>query len=91
MFLAFRGGGSDGYSAFGKSRAKRMATGESKITFSDVAGVDEAIEELAEVRGYLGSPDKSLAMGPAAPRGLIISPAKAKPPSSTRFAKHSPI
>ena len=38
LFLAFRGSGGDGYSAFGKSRAKRMATGESKITFADVAG-----------------------------------------------------
>src|SRR3954452_6953064 len=73
LFLAFRGGGSDGYSAFGKSRAKRMATGESKITFSDVAGVDEAIEELAEVRDYLGSPDKFLAMGAAVPKGILLT------------------
>jgi cell division protease FtsH len=73
LFLAFRGGGSDGYSAFGKSRAKRMATGESKITFADVAGVDEAIEELAEVRDYLGSPDKFLAMGAAVPKGILLT------------------
>jgi cell division protease FtsH len=73
LFLAFRGGGSDGYSAFGKSRAKRMASGESKITFADVAGVDEAIEELAEVRDYLGSPDKFLAMGAAVPKGILLT------------------
>jgi len=73
LFLAFRGGGSDGYSAFSKSRAKRMATGESKITFADVAGVDEAIEELAEVRDYLGSPDKFLAMGAAVPKGILLT------------------
>ena len=73
LFLAFRGAGSDGYSAFGKSRAKRMATGESKITFADVAGVDEAIEELAEVRDYLGSPDKFLAMGAAVPKGILLT------------------
>jgi cell division protease FtsH len=73
LFLLFRSGGSDGYSAFGKSRAKRMATGESKITFADVAGVDEAIEELAEVRDYLGSPDKFLAMGAAVPKGILLT------------------
>jgi cell division protease FtsH len=73
LFLAFRGGGSDGYSAFGKSRSKRMASGESKITFADVAGVDEAIEELAEVRDYLGSPDKFLAMGAAVPKGILLT------------------
>src|SRR5215212_1591367 len=63
LFLAFRGGGSDGYSAFGKSRAKRMATGESKITFADVA----------EVGDYLGSPDKFLAMGAAVPKGILLT------------------
>ncbi len=73
LFLIFRGGGNDGYTAFGKSRAKRMASGESKITFSDVAGVDEAIEELAEVRDYLGSPDKFLAMGAAVPKGILLT------------------
>src|SRR5947209_2012766 len=73
LFLAFRGGGNDNYSAFSKSRAKRMATGESKITFADVAGVDEAIEELAEVRDYLGSPDKFLAMGAAVPKGILLT------------------
>ena len=73
LFLVFRGGGNDGYTAFGKSRAKRMATGESKITFADVAGVDEAIEELAEVRDYLGSPDKFLAMGAAVPKGILLT------------------
>jgi cell division protease FtsH len=73
LFLIFRNTGGDGYSAFGKSRAKRMATGESKITFSDVAGVDEAIEELAEVRDYLGSPDKFLAMGAAVPKGILLT------------------
>ena len=50
-----------------------MATGESKITFADVAGVDEAIEELAEVRDYLGSPDKFLAMGAAVPKGILLT------------------
>jgi cell division protease FtsH len=59
--------------AFGKSKARRVATGESKITFADVAGVDEAIEELAEVRDYLGNPEKFLAMGASVPKGILLT------------------
>ena len=73
LFLLFGRGGMGDAFAFGKSRAKRLATGESKITFSDVAGVDEAIEELAEVRDYLGSPDKFLAMGASVPKGILLT------------------
>ena len=72
LFLIIRPGGADTM-GFGKSKAKRMAVGESKITFADVAGVDEAIEELAEVRDYLGSPDKFLAMGASVPKGILLT------------------
>ncbi|MGH9150399.1 MAG: ATP-dependent zinc metalloprotease FtsH [Acidimicrobiales bacterium] len=72
LFLIFRGR-SDSYSAFGRSRAKRLQTGESKITFSDVAGVDEAIEELVEVRDYLSNPNRFLAMGAAVPKGILLA------------------
>jgi cell division protease FtsH len=72
FLLVWRGGMGDAF-AFGKSKAKRLATGESKITFADVAGVDEAIEELAEVRDYLGSPDKFLAMGASVPKGILLT------------------
>ena len=73
LFLLFGRGGMGDAFAFGKSKARRLATGESKITFADVAGVDEAIEELAEVRDYLGSPDKFLAMGAAVPKGILLT------------------
>ena len=73
LFLMFGRGGMGDAFAFGKSKARRLATGESKITFSDVAGVDEAIEELAEVRDYLGSPDKFLAMGASVPKGILLT------------------
>ncbi|MGH9182666.1 MAG: ATP-dependent zinc metalloprotease FtsH [Acidimicrobiales bacterium] len=71
FLLVFRGGDSAG--AFGRSRGHRRHTGESKITFADVAGVEEAIEELAEVRDYLSSPDRFLAMGAAVPKGILLT------------------
>ncbi|HVL27723.1 MAG TPA: ATP-dependent zinc metalloprotease FtsH, partial [Acidimicrobiales bacterium] len=74
LFLLMRPGSGGGDAmGFGKSKAKRVAVGESKITFADVAGVDEAIEELAEVRDYLGSPEKFLAMGAAVPKGILLT------------------
>ncbi|MEX2658644.1 MAG: ATP-dependent zinc metalloprotease FtsH [Acidimicrobiales bacterium] len=72
LFLAF-GRGSDGFTAFGRSRGKRLETADAKITFSDVAGVDEAIEELVEIRDYLASPDRFLAMGASVPKGILLT------------------
>jgi cell division protease FtsH len=72
LFLLF-GRGRDGFASFSRSRARRMQSGESKITFGDVAGLDEAIEELVEVRDYLGSPDKFLAMGASVPKGILLT------------------
>jgi cell division protease FtsH len=74
LFLIFRPGaqGSDA-AGFGRSRAKRLGIGESKITFADVAGVDEATEELSEVRDYLSNPEKFLAMGASVPKGILLT------------------
>ena len=72
LLVSGRGAG-DALGGFGKSRHKRQATGESKITFSDVAGVDEAIEELREVRDYLSQPDRFLAMGASVPKGILLT------------------
>ena len=52
-----QGGGSKVMS-FGKSRAKRMSVDSPKITFRDVAGVDEAVEELHEIKEFLENPKK---------------------------------
>ena len=70
MIVLLRGQGA-GFLAFGRSSAKRHS-GDSKITFKDVAGVDEAVEELAEVKDYLISPDRFLAMGATVPRGILL-------------------
>ena len=73
LFMFFRPGSTSDASGFGKAGARRLQGGESKITFSDVAGVDEAIEELAEVRDYLESPEKFLEMGAAVPKGILLT------------------
>jgi ATP-dependent metalloprotease FtsH len=51
----------------------RRTVGEDRMTFADVAGVDEAIEELAEVKDYLSAPDRFSAMGARIPRGYLLS------------------
>ncbi len=72
LFLAL-GRGGDGFTAFGKTRGKRAESGDAKITFSDVAGLDEAMEELVEVRDYLSSPDRFSAMGASVPKGILLT------------------
>ncbi len=56
---------------FGKSPAKLMAKGSNKITFKDVAGVDEAIEELQEIVEFLKNPQKFTALGGRIPKGVL--------------------
>ncbi len=66
-----QGGGSKVMS-FGKSRAKRMAVDAPKITFRDVAGVDEAVEELHEIKEFLENPKKFQALGARIPKGVLL-------------------
>ena len=65
-----QGGGSKVMS-FGKSRAKRMSVDAPKITFRDVAGVDEAVEELHEIKEFLENPKKFQALGARIPTGVL--------------------
>jgi cell division protease FtsH len=57
---------------FGRARAKQVPKDQPKTTFADVAGVDEAIEELMEVKEYLQQPAKFQAMGAKIPRGVLL-------------------
>jgi cell division protease FtsH len=57
---------------FGKARAKQVTKDQPKTTFKDVAGVDEAIEELQEVKEYLQNPAKFQAMGAKIPKGVLL-------------------
>src|SRR3979490_3025048 len=66
-----QGGGSKVMS-FGKSRAKRLSADSPKITFRDVAGVDEAVEELHEIKEFLENPKKFQALGARIPKGVLL-------------------
>jgi cell division protease FtsH len=79
LFIAFwiylmnrmQGGGSKVMS-FGKSRAKRMSVDAPKITFNDVAGVQEAVEELHEIKEFLENPKKFQSLGARIPKGVLL-------------------
>jgi len=66
------GGGAGGLMSFGKSRAKVYVESSTKINFSDVAGIDEAVEELKEVVDFLKHPAKFRALGAQIPKGVML-------------------
>ena len=70
------GGGAGGLMSFGRSRARRVEASDQHVTFNDVAGIDEAKEELTEIVDFLKNPDKYLQAGRADPaRGAAVRPA----------------
>ena len=79
LFLGFwlflinqmQGGGSK-VMQFGKSKAKKMPVDAPKITFRDVAGVDEATEELQEIKEFLENPKKFQGLGARIPKGVLL-------------------
>ena len=66
-----QGGGSK-VMQFGKSKAKLVSKESPKVTFADVAGADEAIEELEEIKDFLKDPAKFLAVGARIPKGVLL-------------------
>jgi len=66
-----QGGGSKVMS-FGKSRAKRVSVDSPKVTFKDVAGADEAVEELYEIKEFLENPKKFQQLGARIPKGVLL-------------------
>ncbi len=66
-----QGGGSKVMS-FGKSKAKRMSPDTPKVLYKDVAGADEAVEELHEIKEFLENPKKFQALGARIPKGVLL-------------------
>ena len=58
--------------SFGKSKARLVTKDQPKISFADVAGLDEAVEELQEIKEYLEAPQKFQAMGAKIPKGVLL-------------------
>ena len=78
FFFIFRraaagGGGAGGLMSFGRSRARRVEASDQHVTFADVAGIDEAKDELTEIVDFLKNPDKYLKLGARIPRGVLLS------------------
>ena len=71
LFSSMQGGGR-GVMAFGKSKAKVVSKDTPKTTFADVAGADEAIEELHEIKDFLQNPVKYQAIGAKIPKGVLL-------------------
>jgi cell division protease FtsH len=66
------GGGRGGAFGFGKSRAKLLQESKTKITFADVAGIDEAKQELSEIVDFLKDSKKYIEVGAKIPRGCLL-------------------
>ncbi len=71
LMSRMQGGGSR-VMQFGKSRAKLVSKEKPQVTFADVAGVDEAVEELEEIKDFLADPGKFQAVGAKIPKGVLL-------------------
>jgi cell division protease FtsH len=71
-FLMSSANGSRGAMQFGKSRAKQFSKESPQVTFADVAGSDEAVEELHEIKEFLSEPEKFQKVGARIPKGVLL-------------------
>ncbi|HHL20252.1 MAG TPA: ATP-dependent metallopeptidase FtsH/Yme1/Tma family protein [Aliiroseovarius sp.] len=72
MMNRMQGGGKGGAMGFGKSKAKMLTEREGRVTFDDVAGIDEAKEELEEIVEFLRNPQKFSRLGGQIPKGALL-------------------
>ncbi len=72
FFLNQMQGGNSKIMNFGKAKARRMTRDQPRITFKEVAGADEAIEELQEIKEFLANPGKFQALGAKIPKGVLL-------------------
>jgi cell division protease FtsH len=68
-----QGGGKGGALSFGKNKARLMEQGDNNVTFADVAGIDEAKEELEEIIDFLKDPQKFTVLGGRIPKGVLLA------------------
>jgi cell division protease FtsH len=71
--MAGGAGGGSPLGAFGRSRARRIEGAQTKVTFNDVAGIDESKSELTEVVDFLKNPDRYRKLGGRIPRGVLLA------------------
>src|SRR4051794_35495433 len=72
FFINSMQGGGSKVMQFGKARAKQVSKDQPKVTFADVAGADEAVQELQEIKEFLQSPAKFQAIGAKIPKGVLL-------------------
>jgi cell division protease FtsH len=72
FLMSSMSGGGRGVMNFGKSKAKMVTKETSNITFADVAGIEEAMEELVEIKEFLKDPKKFQALGAKIPKGVLL-------------------
>lgn len=72
VMARMQGGGRGGMMGFGKSKAKQLSKDMPKTTFADVAGADEAVEELYEIKDFLQNPARYQALGAKIPKGVLL-------------------
>jgi len=72
LLRRFSGGGG-GFSGLGRSKARRYEPTVQRTTFADVAGIEEAEQEVVEIVDFLGNPEKYRRLGGAIPRGILLS------------------
>jgi cell division protease FtsH len=72
FFMQQMQGGGNRVMSFGKSKARQITKDMPKVTFEDVAGVDEAVEELMEIKEFLENPSKFQALGAKIPKGVLL-------------------
>ncbi|RZU50644.1 cell division protease FtsH [Krasilnikovia cinnamomea] len=72
LFMSQMQGGGSRVLNFGKSKAKMITKDTPKTTFADVAGADEAVEELHEIKDFLQNPAKYQALGAKIPKGVLL-------------------
>ncbi|CAA9247442.1 MAG: Cell division protein FtsH [uncultured Acidimicrobiales bacterium] len=72
FFISRMQGGGNRVMQFGKAKARQLTKDSPKVTFADVAGADEAVAELQEIKDFLESPAKFQAMGAKIPKGVLL-------------------